>query len=111
MRNSPPPISSVRPSTAPTARPFSSRRRKNSLARRWPRSNGYSGFFRQPTTRERHGRATERRSEERRGGKECVSTCRSRGSPERIKKTNHDTSDTQLRYTKRKEQHLAVTTI
>src|SRR3546814_19989736 len=37
-----------------------------------------------------------RRSEERRVGKECVSTCRSRGSPyhstKTIKKTNHQNS-------------------
>src|SRR3546814_9128813 len=33
---------------------------------------------------------TRRRSEERRVGKECVSTCRSRWSPYRYKKTNRE---------------------
>src|SRR3546814_7065529 len=32
----------------------------------------------------------QQRSDERRVGKECVSTCRSRWSPEHSKKTNHD---------------------
>src|SRR3546814_15843771 len=51
-----------------------------------------SGTGRQPAshsdaaTRERAKHACSRRSEERRVGKECVSTCRSRGSPDNRKK-------------------------
>src|SRR3546814_14751554 len=37
----------------------------------------------------RQFRAMLKRSEERRVGKECVSTCRSRGSPSHSKKKNH----------------------
>src|SRR3546814_16582694 len=41
---------------------------------------------REPGSRRAHGRADHRRSEKRRVGKECVSTCRSRWSPSHEKK-------------------------
>src|SRR3546814_15252699 len=43
------------------------------------------------------GYTEDERSEERRVGKECVSTCRSRWSPSHSKKNNHNTLDS--RYT------------
>src|SRR3546814_18864378 len=41
-----------------------------------------------------HRKHAGRRSEERRGGNECVSTCRSRGSPTAKKKTNTQNTKT-----------------
>src|SRR3546814_11686849 len=41
-----------------------------------------------------HVAALDVRSEERRVGKECVSTCRSRGSPSHYKKNNNNLRDT-----------------
>src|SRR3546814_12266120 len=42
---------------------------------------------------ETHIAGKRNRSEERRVGKECVSTCRSRGSPYHYKKTNYNTTN------------------
>src|SRR3546814_15582558 len=50
-----------------------------------PRANGLS----RPERRFARSRITDRRSEERRVGQECVSTCRSRWSPYHEKKKKH----------------------
>src|SRR3546814_15620145 len=54
----------------------------------------------------RHQRRARPRSEERRVGKECVSTCRSRWSPYHSKKKNKQTKHTQkLRHKNKKTSH------
>src|SRR3546814_20833096 len=54
---------------------------------------GNRSLFAPQPDRRAEARIVEKRSEERRVGKECVSTCRSRGEPSHLKKKKKNTND------------------
>src|SRR3546814_18134566 len=54
------------------------------------------GLCANPMQNRLRGQDNYRRSEERRVGKECVSTCRYRWSPTQYKKTNNNTNNIQV---------------
>src|SRR3546814_19475377 len=56
------------------------------------------------------GRALAARSEERRAGKECVSTCRSRWSPYHLKKKNCNTNKNRNMTYRQRHYHQLSTT-